>query len=191
MRAIAGLHRPVRGQVVLAGELLERLAAHRVVQRGVVLVPEGRQVFPGLTVLDNLRLGAYRRRSDAADIEGVLALFPKLRDRLRQRAGSLSGGEQQMLAVGRGLMAAPRVLLLDEPSLGLAPRIAADLFESLEALRSGGLTLVVVDQMAPMALALCDRVYVLEGGGVGFTGSTGEVAGRRALERAYLGVHAS
>ena len=191
MRAIAGLHRPVHGQVVVAGESLDRLAAHRVVQRGVVLVPEGRQVFPDLTVLDNLRLGAYRRRHDAADIEGVVARFPKLRDRLRQRAGSLSGGEQQMLAVARGLMAAPRVLLLDEPSLGLAPRIVAELFQSLEALRRGGLTLVVVDQVAPMALALCDRVYVLEGGGVGFTGSAGEVAGNAALERAYLGADAS
>jgi ABC-type branched-subunit amino acid transport system ATPase component len=195
MRAIAGLHRPVRGQVVLDGESLERFAAHRVVQRGVVLVPEGRQVFPDLTVLDNLRLGAYHLSHDAADmaadIDGVLMRFPKLRDRLRQRAGSLSGGEQQMLAVARGLMAAPRVLLLDEPSLGLAPMIAAELFESLEALRRGGLTLVVVDQMAPMALALCDRVYVLEGGGVGFTGSAGEVAGNPALERAYLGVTAS
>jgi ABC-type branched-subunit amino acid transport system ATPase component len=155
----------------------------------VVLVPEGRQVFPELSVLDNLALGAFsRRRFDPAEIDALLERFPRLRERLHQRAGLLSGGEQQMLAIARGLMAKPRVLLLDEPSLGLAPQVINDLFAALERLRAEAATLLLVDQMAGLALALADRAYVIEGGRIVASGSAAELAATGALEKAYLAV---
>jgi ABC-type branched-subunit amino acid transport system ATPase component len=189
MRAISGLHRPVSGGVAFERGDIAALPAHRVVARGVVLVPEGRQVFPELSVLDNLRLGAYRRGS-AADtrIEAMLARFPRLRERLQQRAGLLSGGEQQMLAIARGLMAQPRLLLLDEPSLGLAPAVIDDLFAALDQLRMEEATILLVDQMAGLALALADHAYVLEGGRIVASGAPSEIARDGALEKAYLAV---
>jgi len=189
MRAISGLHRPVSGGVAFERGDIAALPAHRVVARGVVLVPEGRQVFPELSVLDNLRLGAYRRGS-AADtrIEAMLARFPRLRERLQQRAGLLSGGEQQMLAIARGLMAQPRLLLLDEPSLGLAPAVIDDLFAALDQLRAEEATILLVDQMAGLALALADHAYVLEGGRIVASGAPSEIARDGALEKAYLAV---
>ena len=188
MRALAGLHRPVGGRVSLAGAALARLPAHRIVARGMVLVPEGRQVFPELSVLDNLRLGGYLRRTlPAQEIEAMLVRFPRLRERLHQRAGLLSGGEQQMLAIARGLMARPRVLLLDEPSLGLAPTVINDLFTALDRLRDEQVTILLVDQMAGLALALADRAYVIEGGRIAGEGSASELAADGALEKAYLG----
>ena len=192
MRALSGLHRPVRGEITLAGENrgtdLAPLPAHRVAARGVVLVPEGRQVFAELSVLDNLRLGAYlRKRIPESEIEAVLARFPRLRERLHQRAGLLSGGEQQMLAIARGLMGKPRLLLLDEPSLGLAPTVIGDLFAALDRLRAEEVTILLVDQMAALALALADRGYVIEGGRITSSGSAAQIAAEGALEKAYLG----
>ena len=190
MRAISGLHRPVTGGIAFAREDLTRLPVHKVVARGVVLVPEGRQVFPELSVLDNLRLGAFLRKAVLeSEIEGMLGRFPRLRERQHQRAGLLSGGEQQMLAIARGLMAKPRLLLLDEPSLGLAPAVIDDLFAALDRLRSEAATILLVDQMAGLALALADRAYVLEGGRIVAAGTTSEIARDGALEKAYLAVN--
>ena len=155
---------------------------------GVVLVPEGRQVFPELSVLDNIRLGAFLHpRGADAGVEAMLARFPRLRERLQQRAGLLSGGEQQMLAIARALMSRPRILLLDEPSLGLAPKVIADLFAALDDLRRDGMTLLLVDQMAGLALALADRAYVIEGGRIVAQGPAAEIAASDALAEAYLG----
>ena len=188
MRAIAGLHRPVSGGLAFGREDLADLPAHKVVARGVVLVPEGRQVFPELSVRDNLRLGAYLRGADETRIEAMLERFPRLRARIEQRAGLLSGGEQQMLAIARGLMAEPRLLLLDEPSLGLAPAVVDDLFAALDKLRAESATILLVDQMAGLALALADRAYVLEGGRIVASGTPSEIARDGALEKAYLAV---
>ncbi|HXZ02917.1 MAG TPA: branched-chain amino acid ABC transporter ATP-binding protein/permease [Stellaceae bacterium] len=189
MRAVSGLLRPVSGTIRVGAVDIAQEPAHRVVRTGVVLVPEGRQVFPDLAVIDNLRLGAYARSGAAveADIERLLARFPILRERRHQRAGLLSGGEQQMLVLARGLVAAPRVLLLDEPSLGLAPAVIARLFAALAELREEGVTLLLVDQMAAMALALADRAYILETGRVVGAGAAAEIARDAALRQAYLG----
>ena len=190
LRALAGLQPPSAGGTVrLKGEAVHSLDAHQRARAGLVLVPEGRQVFPELTVLENLRLGAYARPSNhaAAEIETMLELFPKLRERLHQRAGLLSGGEQQMLAVARGFLTGPSILMLDEPSLGLAPLAAEELFAALATLREKGMTLLVVDQLAGHALALSDRAYVLEGGAIARSGAVAELAQDAALERAYLG----
>jgi ABC-type branched-subunit amino acid transport system ATPase component/ABC-type branched-subunit amino acid transport system permease subunit len=188
MRAISGLHRPVSGGIAFAREDISRLPAHKVVARGVVLVPEGRQVFPELSVLDNLRLGAFlRERGAEREIPAMLERFPRLRERQHQRAGLLSGGEQQMLAIARGLMAKPRLLLLDEPSLGLAPAVIDDLFAALDWLRNEAATILLVDQMAGLALALADRAYVLESGRIVASGTTSEILHNGTLEQAYLG----
>ncbi|MGQ0512433.1 MAG: branched-chain amino acid ABC transporter ATP-binding protein/permease [Betaproteobacteria bacterium] len=188
MRALAGLHRPVAGGIALGGEDLARLPAHRIAARGLVLVPEGRQVFPELSVLDNLWLGAFLRKDAAeSDIEAMLLRFPRLRERLHQRAGLLSGGEQQMLAIARGLMGRPKLLLLDEPSLGLAPQVINDLFAALDRLRSEAATILLVDQMVGLALALADRAYVIEAGRIVAAGAAAEIAADGALEKAYLG----
>jgi branched-chain amino acid transport system ATP-binding protein len=188
MRAISGLHRPIGGEVIFQNSPTKNLPAHRVVASGVVLVPEGRQVFPELSVLDNLRLGGYLRKEiPQGEIEALLERFPRLRERLHQRAGLLSGGEQQMLAIARGLMAKPRLLLLDEPSLGLAPAVIEDLFAALERLRAEAVTILLVDQMAGLALSLADRGYVIEGGRITASGSAAQIAADGALEKAYLG----
>ena len=187
MKALSGLIRPVTGTVQLDGKDIAALPPHDVARAGLILVPEGRQVFPQLTVAENLRLGATRRRDfEAAEIEAILDRFPRLRPRLHTPAGLLSGGEQQMLAVGRGLLARPEVLLLDEPSLGLAPTVVAELFEQFTRLRDEGMTLLIVDQMADYALAIADRGYVLGGGRVVAQGKAAELRGAM-LDEAYLG----
>ncbi|MGC1552225.1 MAG: ATP-binding cassette domain-containing protein, partial [Bradyrhizobium sp.] len=187
MNALSGLIRPVTGTIRLAGKDLTSLSAPLVARSGLILVPEGRQVFPQLTVAENLRLGATRRDDFAAsEIEDMLARFPRLRPRLHTAAGLLSGGEQQMLAVARGLLARPEVLLLDEPSLGLAPAVVTELFEQFTRLRDEGMTLLIVDQMADYALAIADRGYVLGGGRVVAEGSPAELRGSM-IDDAYLG----
>jgi ABC-type branched-subunit amino acid transport system ATPase component/ABC-type branched-subunit amino acid transport system permease subunit len=187
MKSLSGLLRPVSGNIGLDGVELARLPAHLVARKGLILVPEGRQIFPHLTVAENLRLGATRRGDfDGAEIEAMLERFPRLRPRLHTAAGLLSGGEQQMLALGRGLLARPDILLLDEPSLGLAPAVAAELFAQLTRLRESGMTLLIVDQMADHVLAIADRGYVLTGGSVVKEGSAASLR-EGVLDDAYLG----
>jgi branched-chain amino acid transport system ATP-binding protein len=189
MKALSGLLRPVTGSIGFGGTELARLPAHLVARAGLILVPEGRQVFPHLTVAENLRLGATRRRDfTLAEIEPMLDRFPRLRPRLHTAAGLLSGGEQQMLAVARGLLARPDILLLDEPSLGLAPAVAAELFGQFAQLRDEGMTLLIVDQMADHVLAIADRGYVLGGGRVLAQGRAAELRDTK-LDEAYLGAH--
>ena len=191
MRSLAGLHRPVSGGIHLQGREVTGLGAEQVVALGMVLVPEGRQVFAELTVMDNIRLGGFLYDHDRADfearIETLLVRFPRLRERLYQRAGLLSGGEQQMLAIARALMSRPSILLLDEPSLGLAPKIINELFTALGEMRREGMTLMVVDQMAGLALALADRAYVMEEGRIVAKGTAAEIAANNTLAQAYLG----
>jgi len=191
MRALSGLNRPVEGAVLFLGESIESYTASRIARQGLVLVPEGRQVFPELSVIDNLRLGAYARPSaDLADTtEQLLDRFPQLRSRQNQWAGLLSGGEQQMLAIARGLIARPRVLLLDEPSLGLAPILLDGLYDLLAELREQGMTILLVDQMASLALSVADRTYLLQSGVVKHAGSAADMRADPALVRAYLGEH--
>jgi ABC-type branched-subunit amino acid transport system ATPase component/ABC-type branched-subunit amino acid transport system permease subunit len=189
MKALSGLLRPISGKIEFAGEDISRADAHGIAARGLTLVPEGRQVFPTLSVEENLRLGATRRHDfDAQEIEAMLTRFPRLRPRLRTPAGLLSGGEQQMLAVARGLLSRPTILLLDEPSLGLAPAIAAELFAALARLRDEGMTLVIVDQMTDYALSIADRGYVLGGGRI-VAESSAAALRESALDEAYLGAH--
>jgi len=188
MRAIAGLLRPVAGQILFGGHDVIERPAHELAAAGLVLVPEGRQVFTELSVVDNISLGAYARRDVApSEIEAMLQRFPALARRRDSRAGLLSGGEQQMLAIARGLIARPRVLLLDEPSLGLAPALINDLFEVLARVRDDGVTVLLVDQNAGLALAVADRAYVIESGRIVYTGAAAAIRNDPALERAYFG----
>jgi branched-chain amino acid transport system ATP-binding protein/branched-chain amino acid transport system permease protein len=189
MRAISGLLRPVDGAIVLDNVPINELETHQIARRGLALVPEGRQVFPELSVLDNLVLGAHSRKDADRDdeIAGLLERFPRLKERLAIRAGLLSGGEQQMLAIARGLMAKPRILLLDEPSLGLAPAMINELFDILAGLRDEGVTILLVDQMAALALTVADRGYVLELGKIVRSDNATGLADDPELEAAYLG----
>jgi ABC-type branched-subunit amino acid transport system ATPase component len=189
MRALSGLNRPVKGAVLFLGEHIESYDASRIAGYGLVLVPEGRQVFPELSVIDNLRLGAYARPSQDLEhlLERLLDRFPRLRERGGQRAGLLSGGEQQMLAIARGLIGRPRLLLLDEPSLGLAPALLDRLYDLLAELRDEGTTILLVDQAADLALSVADRCYLIASGSVKQAGSAAEMRADPALARAYLG----
>ena len=191
MNAISGVVRAAAGEIRLDGESLVGLPPHRVVRRGVVQVPEGRLIFAGLTIEENLRLAAaaaHDRRRETEELERVLGLFPMLRDRLTERGSSLSGGQAQMLALARGLIAAPRLLLLDEPSLGLAPLAAREVFDLIPRLRESGVTILLVEQNVRQALAVADRGYVLEGGRVTLDGDAGELLGDELLVSSYLGI---
>nr|WP_242675302.1 MULTISPECIES: ABC transporter ATP-binding protein [Pseudomonas] len=190
LQCLAGLHTASGGSILLDNESIEHADASTIAARGLALVPEGRQVFGQLSVRDNLLLGGYSRKEafDAdAEIEAILRRFPRLRERIDSPAGLLSGGEQQMVAVGRGLMAKPKILLLDEPSLGLSPAMIGELYDALAALRDEGVTLLLVDQMANLALQVADRAYVLETGRIVKSGSAEALRGDPELEAAYLG----
>ncbi len=191
LRTISGLMRPRAGQILLDGERLDSLPSHAIVARGVVQVPEGRKIFPSLTVLENLELGSYVAAAKARRREGieqVFGLFPRLKERERQAAGTMSGGEQQMLAIGRALMARPRVLMLDEPSLGLAPIVVKEIFRIIGEINRLGTPVLLVEQNTRQALALSRRGYVLENGRVVLEGSGAELLGNEHVKRAYLGM---
>ncbi len=191
LRAISGLV-PVRhGTIVFNGESIENLPAHERVARGLIQVPEGRLVFPFMSVEDNLRLGAFTPRARAqlkSSLERVYDLFPRLPERKAQLAGSLSGGEQQMLALGRGLMALPRLLMLDEPSLGLAPLLVQEVMDRVARIRSEGVTVLIVEQNVNQTLKFADRGYVLENGWVALAGTATELGASDEVRRAYLGM---
>jgi len=188
LKTIAGLLAPATGTIRFRGELIGGLPAYRVVRKGVVLVPEGRGIFGDQTVCDNLLLAAPTAASFRADLPAVLQRFPALELRLHELAGALSGGQQQMLALARGLIARPRLLLLDEPSLGLAPKLIRDIFAAIRALREEGVSVLLVEQMAAMALELADRGYVLERGRIVGEGRAADLRADAALMKAYLGV---
>ncbi|MCS7222451.1 MAG: ABC transporter ATP-binding protein [Anaerolineae bacterium] len=190
LMTISGLLRPRQGSIRYRGQDLTRMAPHEIVQAGISHCPEGRQIFAPLTVRENLLLGAYHRRDRAAvarDWAWVEALFPILAERRYQRAGTLSGGEQQMLAIARALMSRPQVLLLDEPSLGLAPLLVSRIFEVIRELREQGMTILLVEQNAYQALQVADRAYVLETGEIKLHGTAHELADNPAVKKAYLG----
>jgi branched-chain amino acid transport system ATP-binding protein len=191
MRALMRLI-PSTGRIYFDGKPIDQTPAHALAQLGITLVPENRGILGPMTVRENLELGAYSRRSSNKasvdqDFASVMTLFPRLKERLNQMAGSLSGGEQQMLAIGRAMMVHPRVLLLDEPSLGLAPRAAAEIFKKLGELNERGLTILVVEQKAPLALALANRAYVMRNGRVIASPNPGEIRSPEALAHLYLG----
>jgi len=191
LRAISGLLRPRAGRILLDGARLDRMPSHVIVARGVVQVPEGRKIFPGLTVKENLELGSYvaaARAHRGESLERVLGLFPRLAERQRQAAGTMSGGEQQMLAIGRALMARPRILMLDEPSLGLAPIIVQEIFRIIAEINRLGTTVLLVEQNTRQALSLSRRGYVLENGRIALEGSGAELLGNEHVRRAYLGM---
>ncbi len=196
LKAIAGVVKPVGGSIRIQGTEVQGLPAHRIVRMGVSLVPEGRQIFADQTVDDNLRLGAYSRRRDQesavdADIERMIELFPVLGERRTQMAGSLSGGEQQMLALARGLLSKPRLLMIDEMSLGLAPRVLETLFPVLERLNRDGLAILLVEQLATMALRVAHRGYVFENAEISMSGSARSLAQNRQVIESYLGRRAA
>jgi branched-chain amino acid transport system ATP-binding protein len=188
LKTLSGLLRPVSGTIDLDGSSLQKVEAHEIVQRGVAHVPEGRKVFPRFTVQENLKIGAYARAGAIEpDLDFVFEMFPRLKERQRQYAGTLSGGEQQMLAIGRALMAKPKLLLLDEPSMGLAPKIVEQILENIRAINQAGVTILLVEQNAAMALAISHRGYVLETGTVILEGAASELAGNDLVRQAYLG----
>lgn len=190
LKTVSGLVRPVSGEVSFRGKNLSRSTPEAVVKAGLSHVPEGRKIFQKLDVLENLELGAYTRSDRAGvrrDLENVFTLFPLLKKRLRQKAGTLSGGEQQMLALGRALMSRPAVLLLDEPSLGLAPMLVSLIFKMIETIHEQGKTILLVEQNAHMALKVADRAYVLETGQIVAQGTAVEIRQSPAIKEAYLG----
>ena len=188
LKAIAGLEKPRSGSIKFYGDELVGLDSSQIVSKGVILVPEGRRVFPNLTVLENLKIGAYLRKDDyKKDLEWVYELFPRLKEREWQLSGTLSGGEQQMLAVGRALMAKPKVIMMDEPSLGLAPIVVKGIFDIIKEINKAGVTVLLIEQNANMALKISDFAYVLETGSVSISGTGQELLNNDAVKKAYLG----
>lgn len=190
LRAVSGLVTPSAGTITFEGQDIGRLDAQKIVEKGIALVPEGRRVFPNLTVLENLKIGAYLRRDKRAierDIEHVYTLFPRLKERSWQPAGTLSGGEQQMLAVGRGLMSKPKILMMDEPSLGLAPMVVKDIFSIIKTVNDEGITILLIEQNANAALRAANYGYVLETGRITLEGTGESLLGNEAVRAAYLG----
>jgi branched-chain amino acid transport system ATP-binding protein len=188
LRAIAGLVKPKSGTIAFSGETITGKDTTAIVKKGVTLVPEGRRIFPDLTVLENLRVGAYLRKdSISEDIEWVFSLFPRLKERSWQAGGTLSGGEQQMLAVGRALMSRPKLLMMDEPSLGLAPLIVRDIFSIIKEINKSGVTILLIEQNANMALSTADIGHVLETGRITLSGTGRELLENEAVKAAYLG----
>jgi branched-chain amino acid transport system ATP-binding protein len=190
LRTVAGLVRPAGGRISFQGQEITRRPVHDITRLGISLVPEGRKVFSNLSVLENLYLGAYSRPRDVAfkkDLEWVYSVFPRLEDRKRQRAGTLSGGEQQMLALGRALMASPKLLMMDEPSLGLAPQLVAEVFGVIRKIHEAGTTILLIEQNAWGALEVADYAYVLEIGRIVLEGRGPDLLADDAVRRAYLG----
>ncbi len=190
LRSVSGLVRAASGSILLEGRAIDRLAAHEMVKLGMAHCPEGRGIFPNMSVGENIALGAYTRVDHAEidkDRERALTLFPRLRERLAQVAGTLSGGEQQMLAIARALLARPRLLLLDEPSLGLAPQVVGTIFKIIREINQAGTTILLVEQNAHMALKVAHRAYVLQVGRIVMEGEAKELASRDEVRKAYLG----
>lgn len=193
LKVISGIHAPAKGRLFFNGHNITGLPAEQVLRLGVGQVPEGRQIFAPLSVVDNLILGAYVRfrqgdkKEIYQDLEDIFTLFPILRERAKQRAGTLSGGEQQMLAIGRTLMAKPKLLLLDEPSMGLAPRVVNEILRTIKTLRDQGTTILLVEQNALAALKIADRGYVIETGRIILEGESSDLLGNKEVQRAYLG----
>jgi len=193
LKALCGLNAPRRGEIRLDGEPIVGRPPYELVEKGLVLIPEARQLWPGMTVRENLEMGSYCRSARPhrkAALETVFAMFPVLEKRARQKAGTLSGGEQQMCAIGRGLMARPRLLLLDEPALGLAPRLVEEVFAALQRIRERGVTIVLVEQNVTHALALSDRAWVLESGRVTLSGRAADLARDPRVRQQFLGAEA-
>ena len=189
LQTISGLLRSRTGSVDFLGENISRLPPHKIVERGLAQVPEGRRIFLQMTVQENLEMGAYTRSGSGVDedLEKVFAQFPRLKERRRQVAGTLSGGEQQMLAIGRALMSSPKLLMLDEPSMGLAPILVEQIFDILRRLHENGTTILLVEQNAQMALSVADRAYVMETGSISLSGTGRELAESDQVKKAYLG----
>ena len=190
LRAISGLQKPQSGSILYGGEELVGLPAKEIVRRGIIHVPEGRRAFPDMTVAENLKIGAFLRKDKdgiASDMDYVYSLFPRLKERSWQPAGTLSGGEQQMLAVGRALMSRPKVLMMDEPSLGLAPLIVKDIFSIIRRVNADGITVLLIEQNANAALRIADYGYVLETGVIALTGTGEELLRNESVREAYLG----
>ena len=191
LRTISGILQPREGRVLLDGQPIDGLAPHQIVERGVCQVPEGRRIFSRMTVLENLEMGAFARKDRGAiqsDLARVFDLFPRLKERINQKGGTLSGGEQQMLAIGRALMARPKVLLLDEPSMGLAPILVETIFQTVQEINQQGVTVLLVEQNALMALQVAHRGYVLETGAIVLADSAERLRENETVQKAYLGI---
>jgi branched-chain amino acid transport system ATP-binding protein len=192
LRTIQGILRPKKGTILLEGEALEKLPPHKIVERGVSQSPEGRLIFPRMSVQENLEMGAYTRKDKAGiaqDFEWVFKLFPRLKERINQKGGTLSGGEQQMLAIGRAMMAHPRIMLLDEPSMGLSPILVEQIFETIVELNKQGTTILLVEQNARMALSIAHRGYVLQTGEIILHDTSAKLKEDPMVQKSYLGAN--
>jgi branched-chain amino acid transport system ATP-binding protein len=191
LRTIQGINKPRTGSIIFEGEALEKLPPHEIAARGVAQSPEGRLIFPRMTVLENLEMGAYARKDKTGmsdDMEHVFTLFPRLKERISQKGGTLSGGEQQMLAMGRALMARPRILLLDEPSMGLSPLLVELIFDIIQNINKEGMTILLVEQNALMALSIASRGYVLQTGEILLTDEAAKLKENEMVQKSYLGI---